>query len=282
MRGTDAHEFFKSYGERLPKESWNHPGTKQGIYMIGPDGEALEGAHAYGDVKRVRERLKVALQRFKELRKKKRYKNKPVPMVSNVRPPEMVGRPLVFRVFLRDLPRARGDEGGRRFRRSDFGRMWLEFVKWAWNVNWIAFDEPGHFVPVGRKEQPVHEETALRICREVLVDNVRGQNVHWTKDHVEKAQLTMKRLQDDGGLRVIEYRGEALMRDGERSYAPTLYGRATYDAKKRAFRTFELVAIGERRGAGRFNQRGRDKGPAPMGIALVQHTVRKAKKRRER
>ena len=37
IAGDPAHEFFKRYGEGMPRGDWNDPGTKQGIYMIGPD-----------------------------------------------------------------------------------------------------------------------------------------------------------------------------------------------------------------------------------------------------
>ena len=62
--GRPAHEFFKSYGERMPAEDWNDPGTKQGVYMIGPDAEYLEGGHAIsGNAEDVRRRLRTALDR---------------------------------------------------------------------------------------------------------------------------------------------------------------------------------------------------------------------------
>ena len=60
------------------------------------------------------------------------------------------GKPMVFRVFLRDLPRAKGDSSGRRFTKADLRGMWLDFTKWAWNVNWIAFDDPRAFLPRGK------------------------------------------------------------------------------------------------------------------------------------
>ena len=55
------HIFFKRFGEAMPKKDWNDPGTKQGVYMIGPDAEYLEGGGAIsGDPGRVRRRLKLA------------------------------------------------------------------------------------------------------------------------------------------------------------------------------------------------------------------------------
>ena len=268
--GQPAHEFFKSFGEQMPDADWNDPGTKQGVYMIGPNAEYLEGGGAIsGNPTDVRRRMKTALDRWKKIAKKKRYKNKPVPEVTNVTVPEMADKPLVFRVFLRDLPRGAGDDSGRRFTKADLRGMWLDFTKWAWNINWIALDDARALVPKGKKEKPVDSAVFRRICREVLVDNVRGQNRRWQDENVRLAELTMKRLSSKDGKWIIEYRGKAEMASGNQRYAPTLYGRGTWHVKKRRFEQLDIVAIGERRGAGTYNQRRQDQGPAPMGIALT-------------
>ncbi len=269
-KGRPMHEFFKAFGEQMPAADWNDPGTKQGVYMIGPNSEYLEGGGAIsGNAAHVRERLRTALKRWKKLRKEKGYANEPVPAVANVSVPEVADKPLVLRVFLRDLPRGKGDASGRRFTEGDLRGMWLNFTKWAWNINWLALDDPSALVPKGKKAQPVASDVFRRICRDTLVDNVRGQTSRWREQDIELAELTMQRLKDDDGLWVIEYRGKASMKSGRLSYTPSLYGRGTWDPKARAFETLEIVAIGERAGAGTFNQRERDRGTAPMGVALV-------------
>lgn len=268
-KGNPQHEFFKRFGQSMPEADWNDPGTKQGVYMIGPDAEYLEGGGAIsGDPENVRERLERALKRWKKLKKEKDYAEEDVPAVATGPVPEVAEKPLVLRVFLRDLPRGKGDDTGRRFTKADLRGMWLDFTKWAWNVNWLGLDDPRALVPNGKQAQPVADETFRQICREALVDNVRGQNPHWRPNHVRLAELTMQRLDDEDGLWVIECQGKAELRSEQQSYVPALYGRATWDPKEKAFRTFELLAIGQREGAGRFNQRSRDRGPAPMGVVL--------------
>ncbi|MEZ6195343.1 MAG: hypothetical protein R3F20_06420 [Planctomycetota bacterium] len=238
--------------------------------MIGPDAEYLEGAHAIsGNADAVRERLARALERWEKLREEKKYRNLPVPSVRTAMPPEYADKKLVLRVFLRDLPRGEGDESGRRFTKADLRGMWLDFTKWAWNQNWIAFDDPRAFLPKGKKEQEVDPEVFGRICREVLVDNVRGQAPRWKRPQVKEARLTMKRLPDVDGNHEVEYHGVARMEGEDNSYRPIVHGRATWDPRKKRFLRFELLAIGERAGKWQFNQRARDLGPAPMGIALV-------------
>lgn len=283
LQGNPAHEFFKRYGEAMPKDDWNDPGTKQGIYMIGPDAEYLEGGHAIsGNFEEVRRRLRTALERWKALSREKKYANERVPRVDNITVPDMVGQPLVFRVFLRDLPRGERDRSGRRFTKADLRGIWPDFVQWAWNVNWIALDDPQHLVT--DREEPVAVESAAfrKLCREALVDNVRGQNPHWRDEHVKLAELTMRRLKTQKGRWLIEYRGRAEMDSGSQKYAPELYGLGVWDPKEKAFEKLELVSIGDREGAGVFNQRRQDPGPAPMGVALVLFRADEASNSRKR
>ena len=269
-KGKPAHEFFKKFGQAMPKKDWNDPGTKQGVYMIGPNAEYLEGGGAIsGNSTDVRKRLQMALARWDKLRKKLKYANKPVPETTNIVVPAMADKPLVFRVFLRDLPRGKKDESGRRFTKRDLSGLWIDFTKWAWNINWLALDDVAALIPKGKKLETVQSDVFRRICREALVDNVRGQNRGGRDQHVKLAELTMRRLKDTAGNWIIEYRGKASMDSGNAKFAPRLYGRGVWNPKKREFESLEIVAIGDREGAGRFNQRERDRGPAPMGVALV-------------
>ncbi|MCB9831807.1 MAG: hypothetical protein H6807_04965 [Planctomycetes bacterium] len=270
-KNDPRHRFFKRYGDAVPAKDWNHPGTKQGVYMIGPDAEYLDGGHGIsGNAAVVKERLQKALERWEALRAEKGYANLEVPRVAETRPPEVIGKNLVFRVFLRDLPRGETDDSGRRFRPSDIGRGWMSFVDWAWNLNWIAFADPKAFLPGSTKEEePLDPAVLARLCRTVLVDNVRGQTPHWRAEDLKEARLGMRRLADEDGDWVIEYRGAARMESATQSYAPRLYGRGRWDPRDGRFRSLEIVAIGDRSGKGVFNQRSRDLGPAPMGIALV-------------
>lgn len=281
LAGDAAHEFFKRFGQSMPKNDWNDPGTKQGIYMIGPDAEYLEGSGAIsGGLDQVRKRLRLALERWRVLSAKKKYANKPLPRVRNVAVPEIKDAPLVFRVFLRDLPRGETDQSGRRFRKGDLRGIWPDFTQWAWNINWLKIEDPSQLVPKSKEEQPVSSKLFRRICREALVDNVRGQNPKWRDAHVQLAELTMKLVKKKAHRLVIEYRGKAEMESGQQKYAPSLYGQALWNAKERRFESFDLIAIGDRRGAGRFNQRASDPGPAPMGVALTLHAPKKPKRRR--
>ena len=264
----------------MPKGDWNDPGTKQGIYMIGPGGEYLEGAHAAsGSASRLLERMEAALKRWKALKKDKGYAAKPIPRAASVAPPDVEAAPIALRISLRDLPRGDGDTSGRRRTEADLrGKSWMSVTEWAWNQNWLLLDDPSALVPDGKKAQPVPRALTERIVREALVDNVRGQNPAWKPDEVEGATLTMRATKTTPKAIEIEYAGEASMRAGEKRYAPKLAGRATWNRRSKSFESFQLVAVGERAGAARFNQRGEDRGASPMGVLLELHPQAPQKK----
>lgn len=281
--GDPGHELFKHFGTQVPAEDWNAGGTKQGIYMMGPNGEYLEGAHAAsGRADHLRWRMERALERWEALKAEADYADQPVPLGDAVAPPAIEAAPLALRVSLRDLPRESDPDAGRRITSRDKrDRRWIAFTNWAWNQNWITFDDPLVFVPravrglaaeadadaVGTWEA-VSRNVVRRIARNVLVDNVRGQTSAWLNDAVQVAELEMRFTARDGELVTLEYRGSAALANASATYAPTLCGRAVWNLRTRSFVTFSLVAIGTRSGTGTFNQRAEDPGPAPMGIVL--------------
>lgn len=260
----EDHRFFKQFGEAMPKGDWNHPGTKQCIYMMGPNAEYLEGKFAAsGEAADIRARLQRALQRWDALRVEKDYANKPIPAVPWSPPPGVEGE-LILRVNVRDLPRGPGDKSGARIHEVPNTGMWRDFTKWAWNENWLAVESAKSLVPVGTAAEEVDKNLVRRICREVLVDNVRGQAPEWSAEEVREASITMRSL----GNGRIEYSGAVRMEAGARGYDAKLYGRGAWDAKKGALSTLDIVVIGMRKGKATFNQRENDPGPAPMGVAL--------------
>jgi hypothetical protein len=288
-----AHLLFKHYGEQVPASDWNVDGTKQGIYMMGPNGEYLEGAHAAsGRADHLITRMQRALGRWEDLRKSAEYANQPVPLGAAVAPPEIEAAPFALRVSLRDLPREDNQDAGRRITgRDKRDYNWNAFTRWAWNQNWITFEDPLDFVPTALRKlesgpvepaeptaaesqasatewEPVASSIVRTICRRVLVDNVRGQTPEWSPDSIQEATLLMRTLSIKDDLATIEYQGAAAMSNDMQSYTPNLFGQAVWNTRTRQFVTFSLVSIGNRTGAGVFNQRDNDEGPAPLGIVL--------------
>lgn len=257
----EDHRFFRKFGEQMPPGDWNR-GTKQGIYMMGPNSEYLEGRFAASsEPEDIKARLRRALTRWDTLRKDKGYANKPIPIKPWTPPPDVVGE-LILRVNTRDLPRGPGDKSGARRHEIGQSGMWLDFVKWAWNENWFAIEKAQALVPKGSGSEPIDPAIVRRMASEVLIDNVRGQTAEWRADEVKVAAMSMKRLPSGR----IEYTGSVSMSAGSRGFDGKLYGQGSWSGSK--FTELDIVVIGTRRGAGNFNQRERDPGPAPMGITL--------------
>jgi hypothetical protein len=148
-KSRPEHVFFAKYGEQVPAGDWNPRGTKQGIYMIGPQSEYLEGRFAAsGEPEDIKRRLRRALDRWEGLREEKGYANRPVPAKPWSPPPGVEGE-LVLRVNVRDLPRGPGDRSGARKHELPETGMWRDFVRWAWNENWVAVAEARSLVPTG-------------------------------------------------------------------------------------------------------------------------------------
>ncbi len=269
VKDRPEHQFFKKYGEAMPAGDWHHPGTKQGIYMMGPNAEYLEGRFAAsGDPGDMRARMTRALERWTALAKSNGYANSPVPSVKTSLPPGITGS-LILKVNLRDLPRGGGDTSGSRIEevKARTGQ-WNEFTKWAWNENWIGLPDARSLVPSTGAVENVSATVIERICREVLVDNVRGQAPRWKPEAIKEANLTMRIQSQKGSLTQVEYTGSCLMDSGANSYRAKLYGQSTWNSSSGSFEKFDLVATGMRSGAWQFNQREQDKGPAPMGVSL--------------
>ncbi|MEQ1936487.1 MAG: hypothetical protein ABL962_21750, partial [Fimbriimonadaceae bacterium] len=165
--------------------------------------------------------------------------------------------------------RGAGDTSGARIEevRNRSGQ-WNDFTKWAWNENWIGLPDALAFVPKGGGLEQVDSVAVSRICREVLVDNVRGQAPVWRPDALKTTSITMRILSQKANVTHIEYTGSAHMESGANSYQAKIYGQGFWHPKEGRFDKLNLVATGMRAGAWQFNQRENDRGPAPMGVSL--------------
>ena len=269
VRDGDAHKFFKRFGESMPPGDWNEQGTKQGVYMIGPDGEYLEGRFAAGGFPDdMRARLQRALARWRQLSADKGYRNRPVPRVESGTPPSVASKPFVLHVYARDLPRSDGVAGQRFDPKAHRDRGFEGYLDWAWNESWLAID-PAAWRPTSGDAQPVDDGAVRELVCAVCVDNVRGQADAWRPEHVREVSLRMRRSEQ--GRIVYEGMVDLVDEPNERSFRGRIYGEATTRAGVDEIESFDLVIVGERRGQHRFNRREGDLGPAPIGFAVARH-----------
>lgn len=207
-------------------------------------------------------------RRWDSLKKQKGYAAKPIPPAKSLIPPGVQGE-IILRINNRDLPRRAGDNSGRRITAQERQRSnWPDFVQWAWNENYIGLPRIADLVPKTDEPEPVGRTSLRYIAKEALIDIVRGQNDPWQDQDLKALVVTMTRYPAENGLYKIIYEGRATLSDSRKSFTATGYGEAIYNSDTAKFQSFEMVWTGLRSGAGNFNMREQDPGPAPMGVTL--------------
>lgn len=246
-------------------------GTRQGIYATAPSGKLLGSVNSL-DPDRVLTMLQTSLEAWKELPEAERWLGPD----DNLSPEHRwessypVGG-LVLTSTVRDLS-ADGTLTGARA------------TRWNRDHVWFNTDEARGWLP-GRLELGARGEVSRAVMDRLtgyhVVDNVRGQTIPYAPSETVDSRLgteVVDRQGDQVILRITgtthaETDGTWLLGDNDwtptqkfpRSLTTEVYGRATWDLELERFTSFELVALGERHGRTRFNGRGNDMGPSPIG-----------------
>ena len=267
---TPGAKFFREYVKRVPPQLGFGSTTKQGVYVMTPDGDFLGGHFARHGKSETLALLKESLGRWNEIVREKGLKPKPIPVVPTNHTWGAEGLPysaggkdgpkgaLILQVYSRDLPGP--------VEKPAAGGVYQN----AWNENWIDFtaQEMAGFLPKGGPKGEVPEPLFRRMARACLIDNVRGQTAQWEEAQIRKASLTSEVVSAKDGLTTVRLHGEFAAEAGPRGYSGTLHGRAVFDTKAGRFKTFELVATGIRKGGTSANFRGNDP-PSTIGHAFV-------------
>ncbi len=263
-------KFFQEYGKKVPLDQWFVAGTKQGVYSMTADGDYL-GAHAARHNKeQTITMLTRSLERWEQIVKEKGLQPKPIPRAGRLWEREGVASraggnagasaALILQVNSRDLPRADGKFAGPPEYRNAWNQHWLDFT---------AADIAG-FLPKNGARSEVPAPLFRRLAREALIDNVRGQTGGWPETAVRKASLWTEPVSAEGDLATVRFDGEFRAEMPDRSYDGKLRGKAVYDAKKKAFTFFELVAVGVRTGGtGHANFRTVGEGDTGLGVSFI-------------
>jgi hypothetical protein len=263
--------FFQDFGKKVPRDHWYAEGTKQGVYAMTADGDYL-GAHPGRHSKeQTIALLSGALERWEKLAKEKGLHPQPIPRRSKrtwegegvaARAGGNAGAnaALILQVNSRDLPRADGKFAGPGEYRN------------AWNQNWLDFtpEQLAGFLPKNGARTEVPAALFHRLACAALIDNVRGQTGTWPETAVRKAVFKAEPVSTEGDVQTIRFEGEFRAEETSRSYDGKLHGRAVYDAKKKAFTLFELVAVGVRTGGtGAANFRTAGEGDSGLGVSFI-------------
>jgi hypothetical protein len=272
VKGPEG-ELFRKIAEQGHYAGRSQPtNTRQGLYAATVDGRLLASIN-HNDPDRVAAMLERAWDAWQALGEKERV---PEAGWDGVAGKERLERHypadgLTLRVTSRDLPRAEPPADDWRAK--------------AWNLDfaWLRAGEVASLVPEGTKAGTAREwpaPLADRIVRLHLVDNVRGQTHPAEPADLTRARLTSTVSGADGHLVRLDLEGEGRWQakgrwvveglGGEphehvRGVEARLLGSATWDARAQKMTAFELVAVGLRWGASRYNGRHGDLAPAPIG-----------------
>ena len=238
--------------------------TRQGVYAITPGGALLASVNTRSD-ERMAKMLREALAKWAE-----------IPPERRVLPDQLRQRLAAVRRFEDRYP-----ENGLVLAETvrDLGRE-VRVDDWrtrAWNEDqvWFTAAEARSMVPADPRVGARHEIPArlvARLARLHLLDTVRGQTPPMPKSALVEHWLTAHVVGvDDQGVQLV-FRGrthtEHERSAGARGVAVDLRGHASWDRAAARFRAFELLAIGERFGASRFNERRDDLDRSRIGFAF--------------
>ena len=252
--------------------------TRQGIYAATPSGVLLASMN-HNDPRRVAAMLTQALARWDAMPRAERLAAEgfsgDVWRWEDLYPADG----LALRVVARDLPRPDAPAG----RPHDWRPA-------AWNQDfaWFRRDEQRGLLPERLEPgatRAVADLVTHRLARFHLVDVVRGQSEGFPAGAVERAALasTVVAVRDglvglrlEGDVRVVQ-RGkwrvkgldDAPPTEQERGVEGRWLGRAVWDPEAGRFAAFQLVWLGRRWGATRYNCRADDEAPAGMGVAFT-------------
>jgi hypothetical protein len=272
-RQDDEGEFFRSVADQGPRKG-EGGSTRQGIYCFTADGQLLAYKNAGQAPDVMREVLRTALKQWEKLpafRRKPGATAIPEPQKQDsnyVRMPPENG--VILKVYTRILDRnSQGDyvhgscdiPGADRAARD---HLWLTEKEWR------------GLIPPSPKVGDVWEvpeAVALRIALFHLMDNTRGEPPHWQRDQVRSLKMRLTVEEVNASQAKLRLDGTVLLANKEdpaqatHGYDARLAGFIHWNAQTKAIDRFDMVAVGDHWGEGRYT-RGTRPGRKPLGVAF--------------
>jgi len=141
---------------------------------------------------------------------------------------------------------------------------------------WLTADDCKALIPDSARvgdELPVAPRLVYRIARFHLVDNTRGEPPFWDRDAVRRHDMKLRVTTVNGDGIALQLTGATLVATAadldraDRGFDARLTGYLHYDSRKKRIDRFDLVAVGDHWGEGRFNPKARP-GKTPLGVAF--------------
>lgn len=270
-RREDAEgRFFRRVTDQGPRKG-EGGSTRQGIYCFTADGRLLVYRNAQ-DPGVMRDVLRQGLEAWRRLPAEQRRPGAvrvgdPGPADAQYsRTPPPGG--LIVNVYTRILDRSSDGalcHGSCRVTGGDLparDHLWLTAADCRALLP--AEPRPGEKVRLPRA-------VAERILRFHLVDNTRGEPPLWSRDQVRSQDLRLTVESADAGGVALRLDGTALLATNadaakaDRGYDVRLLGHLHYDTVRQKWDRFEVVAVGDHWGEGKFTPHARP-GRTPLGV----------------
>lgn len=279
-RRRDAEgEFFRAVANQGPRKHDGVSGpTRQGMYLFTASGKLL-GYRNNHDPNNMRREIRQALEKFKQL---PATETQPGAVKVDDLPEEKLDDQyhrappkdgLILRAEARVLERT--DDGG--YANCSTIPSGVRGIFASRDHVWIKADEWRAMVPdapkVGEKIK-LPAKIVERLCRFHLLDNTRGEPTMWRRDDVRPLKMTMSVTKVTDARVELRFTGRALLTTdadldkAKRGYDAHLRGEVVFDRAAKRFTAFDIVALGDHWGEGRYD-RGARPGRTPLGIAFT-------------
>jgi hypothetical protein len=272
-RRQDAEgEFFRKMAAQGPRKG-EDGATRQGIYVLTADGELLSYKNAGQLADVTHDELKRGLDKFRRLPARRREPGAVEVGAPGQIDPNYTRSPppggLVVRVHARILDRKDGELCKGTCKTLGGDKASRDFL-------WLTRDEVRSLAPAKAEVGFTYDVPAAirnRIVQFHLVDNTRGEPNFWDKDDVRRARMTLTVTGATEAGVELRLDGDALLatdvdlEKADRGYDVRLRGTLRYLPERQTFDRFDVAAVGEHWGEGRYTRRARP-GRTLLGVAF--------------
>lgn len=245
------------YGRRRKGQS------RQGIYVFTPDGEFLASINDLAAIN-VLAMIKSGLEKWEQLPADRKQARADKPITPQHRWEQFYPRGgLVLNIHTRDLPESLDPNETQRVTRNR-------------DTAWFSKSEVAELIPVDAIVGDTFEFPSAFVRRLTgyhFVDNTKGQTDSFSETQTTSSTISGKIIRHDDREIEVKISGATLGQVGSdrksgRGVETKLLGRAVYRTELKSFTEFEIVAVGERWGRTRFNDRRRQRDASPIGYVF--------------